>query len=82
MIGLDELIDGTAVNVPVQVQQQFKLVQEALALEEALEDMPEGDERADRLWVKACARSRRRLDALDAALQAHNDAEVLIVCGS
>lgn len=80
MIELNDLISGTAVNVPPHIQRLFALAQEVLALEFMLESLPEG-ERFDRIWEKAGRREGRRLDALEAALQAHNDAEVM-VCGS
>lgn len=81
MIALNDLIEGTAVGVPTHIQRLFDLVEESLLLEGELEVLPEG-RRVDLIWEKVCRRSVRRVDALDAALQAHNDAEVLIVCGS
>ena len=81
MIDLYDLINGTAVGAPVHIQRLFALAEEALLLEGALETMPSG-RRIDRVWQKACRRTTRRVDALDAALQAHNDAEVLQPCGS
>lgn len=79
MILLNDLIEGTAVGVPAHIQRLFDLVEESLMLEGSLEDLPRDNQRADELWEKAAGRT---VDALDAALQAHNDAEVMIVCGS
>ncbi len=86
MIELNDLISGTAVNVPAHIAHLFKLADQALTTEGDLEEMEPDDpdhlERIVRIWEKACQRTRRRIDALDAALQVHNDAEVLLVCGS
>jgi hypothetical protein len=82
VIDLNDLINGTAVGAPVHIQRLFALAEEALFLEGALEALPLDDRRADKVWQKACRRTTRRVDALDAALQAHNDAEVLLPCGS
>ena len=82
MIELNDLISGTAVDVPEHIRRLFALANEALELEAWLEDFPPYDKRADRVWERACRRTARRIDTLDAALQAHNDAEVMIVCGS
>ncbi len=78
MILLNDLIEGTATAVPEHIQQLFNLANQALILEEALEDLPQGDRRVDEIWRKACERTARRIDALEAALQAHNDEEVLL----
>jgi len=81
MILLNDLIAGTAVDVPTHIAELFKLANEALELEAWLEDFfPLYDKRADQVWERACLRTARRIDALEAALQAHNDAEV-IGCG-
>ncbi|MBK8987345.1 MAG: hypothetical protein IPM39_14925 [Chloroflexi bacterium] len=85
MIELNDLISGTAVDVPEHIQKLFSLANQALTTEGDLEELPNDDpriERIERVWRKACRRTARRLDGLEAALQAHNDAEVLIVCGS
>ncbi len=80
MIDLNDLINGTAVGAPAHIRRLFALTEEALRLESVLETMPAG-QRIDRVWAMACQRTLRRADALDAALQAHNDAEVLVGCG-
>ena len=82
MLDLNDLINGTAVDVPEHIRRLFSLANQALELEAWLEDFPRFDKRADQVWERACLRTARRIDALDAALQAHNDAEVMIVCGS
>ncbi|MBK7916473.1 MAG: hypothetical protein IPJ94_09465 [Chloroflexi bacterium] len=62
------------------------LADQALMTEVDLEELPQDDprcdpiERVERIWRKACERTARRVDALEAALQAHNDAEVM-PCG-
>ena len=76
MIELNDLINGTAVNVPTHIQRLFTLAEEALLLEGALEALPPERWRADAIWQRACLRSTRRVDALETAIQAHNDAEV------
>lgn len=84
MILLNDLIEGTATAVPEHIQQLFKLANQALMTEGDLEDLPHSDprcdpiERVERIWRKACERTARRVDALEAALQAHNDEEVLL----
>jgi len=81
MIELNDLINGTATAVPTHIQRLFHLAEEALLLEGALEELPPERWRVDALWQQACRRTTRRVDALDAALQAHNDAEVRRPCG-
>ncbi|MBP6472377.1 MAG: hypothetical protein KBE23_06655 [Chloroflexi bacterium] len=82
MIDVNGLLQGTAVDVPAHIQRLFALANEALELEAWLEDFPPFDKRADQVWERACLRTARRIDALDAALQAHNDEEILTLCGS
>lgn len=84
MILLNDLIEGTATAVPEHIQRLFKLADQALMTEGDLEELPQDDprcdpiERVERIWRKACERTARRVDALEAALQAYNDEEVLL----
>lgn len=86
MILLNDLIEGTATAVPEHIQRMFKLAEQAFMTEVDLEELPQDDprcdpiERVERIWRKACERTARRVDALEAALQVHNDAEVM-PCG-
>ncbi|MBK7919329.1 MAG: hypothetical protein IPJ94_24305 [Chloroflexi bacterium] len=60
------------------------MADQALMTEGDLEELPQDDprcdpiERVERIWRKACERTARRVDALEAALQAYNDEEGLL----
>lgn len=84
MIQINDLIDGTAVNVPAHIQRLFKLANEALMTECDLEEAPD-EPRIERIWQASCVRTVRRMEALEVAIDAHNRQELLVevmVCGS
>lgn len=80
MITLNDLLPGAEeprvhIEAPAHLRRLLVLIDEALALEAALENAPDSP-RIDALWQKACRRTARRIDRLITGLEAHNRQEL------